>query len=129
MATYHGNDGVVMNGSVAIAELLNFEHTNTVDTVDDSSAGDTARTRKAGKKDGSGSIDCHFDPTNTTGQGTLVEGASVTLNMYPSGNQTGEGKLSGTVIIKSVSYKQDQDQIVGATFSYEGYCPLTLVTP
>lgn len=127
MATYHGNAGEVNLGTAVVGELKSFQHTNSVESADDSAAGDAARSRKAGKKDGQGQIECHWDPNDTTGQNALVEGAEVALTLYPSGDTATHGKLSGTVLVESVGVGHDQDDIVSRTFTYKGYLTPSVV--
>jgi flagellar hook assembly protein FlgD len=130
MATYHGNSGAVhIATSTVVLVLKSFQHTNSVESADDSAAGDAVRSRKAGKKDGQGQIEVWWDPTDTNGQQALDEGVTVNLILYPSGTTTGCGKLSGSVLVKSVAVQHDQDDIVSATFTYEGYLTPALVTP
>lgn len=127
MASYHGNDGEFHVGANAVLEVKSFQHTNTGEWADKSAAGDAARSYLPGKKDGSGSLNVHLDPGDTTGQGALVEGATATVTLYPSGTATGRKKLEGTIYIESVSTEMDQDDINARTVSYKGYLAESVV--
>ena len=81
MATFLGKDGVIQIGSNAVAEVRSFSIDETMDTIEDSAMGDTARTFKAGLKSFSGTADVFFDDTDTSGQGGLTVGTSGTINV------------------------------------------------
>jgi len=101
MATHWGNEGVVKIGAVTVAEVTAFKLEESVSPVDDTAMGDAWKTHIAGSglKEWSGSLDCHWDETDTTGQGGLTVGASVTLNLYPEGATTGDIYFTGTATV------------------------------
>ena len=55
MATFAGSGGVLKIGSNAIAEVRSYSIDETMDTLEDTAMGDTARTYKASLKTFSGS--------------------------------------------------------------------------
>ena len=85
MATHEGSEGTVKIGSNAIAEIRSFSLTETADTVEDTTMGDTARTFLSSLTGWSGSIDVFWDETDTSGQVACTAGAAITLNVYPEG--------------------------------------------
>nr|BDD46842.1 hypothetical protein 8 [bacterium] len=97
----------------------------TSDTVDASVIGTEWRKNQATIKGWSGSFDAFWDETDTQGQGVLAAGASVTLNLYPEGDDTGADYFTGDVIITSISYSASFDGLVEASFSFTGTGPLT----
>jgi hypothetical protein len=119
MATFAGNDGVVKIGANALAEVRSFTITETIETIEDTSMGDASRTHKTGLKSWSGNLECHFDDTDTA-QGNLTVGASVTLNLQPEGDTTGDFLLTGTATITEVTHTNTIDNIVERTFSFVG---------
>jgi hypothetical protein len=125
MATVDGNDGVVKVGSNTVAEVTDFSITETVQTKDDTAMGDPWMTKKPGFKSWSGSLTCHWDDTDTTGQGAMTAGSEVTLNLYPEGDTTGDYQLTGSAIITSVGVTNNKDGIVSRSFSFEGNGALT----
>lgn len=131
MATHWGNEGTVKLGSNAVAEITKFEFTETVTPVDDTSMGDTYKTHIAGSgiKEWSGSMDAHWDETDTNGQVAMTVGASVTLNLYPEGATTGDKYYTGTATITSRSVVTVMDgETIKATFQFLGNGALTLST-
>jgi len=122
MATHWGVEGVVKVGSVTIAEVTQFEVTSSVAPVVDTSLGDTWETHIAssGIKSWSGSLTCHWDETDTTGQGALTIGASVTLNLYPEGSTTGDIYYSGTASITELGVSVTEGDTIKRTFSFKG---------
>lgn len=128
MATFHGKEGTVLVGSNAVAEVKNFTVTQTVETADDTVMGDTWRSHKAGFKSWNGSLTCNFDDTDATGQEALTAGASVTLNLQPEGNTTGDYLLTGTATITEVTQTSDSEGIVERSFNFLGNGSLTIST-
>ena len=128
MATIVGNDGVVKSGSNAVAEVTSFSISQSAGTVETTAMGDAWVSRSAIQKSFSGSVSCHYDPSDTTGQNTFTVGSSVTLNLQPEGDTTGDTLLTGTAIITSLDIEQSLDGIVGVSFSFEGDGALTTTT-
>lgn len=131
MASHWGYEGLVRVGANTVAEVTEFEFTQSVSPVDDTSMGDLWKTHIAGSgiKEWSGSLTCHWDETDTQGQEALVVGASVTLNLYPEGNQSTDKYYTGLATITEVKIttKMDGDTIK-RSFNFMGSGALTLST-
>lgn len=126
MATHKGSEGTVKVGANAIAELLSWSVEETAETIEDTSLGDTAKTFMAGTTSWSGSAECMWDETDTNGQGALTIGASVTLNLYPEGDTTGDTYYTGTALVTSISRSVGgNDETIKASFSFQGTGALT----
>ncbi len=128
MSTHWGLEGSVRLGSNAVAEMIEWEFTEKVEPVDDTSMGDAYKTHIAasGIKEWSGSMTCHWDETDTNGQVAMTVGASVTLNMYPEGATTGDTYWTGTASITERGQTQKMDgETIRATFSFMGNGALT----
>lgn len=119
MATHAGNEGIVKISTYTIAEVTGWEYNENASLVEDSELVDTVKTYKAGQKDGSGTIECHWDPTDTNAQKTLRSGASIALVLYPTGVGVGT-KWSGTVPIETMKINGSRDGLVEATFTFKG---------
>jgi|TARA_R100000030_G_scaffold100255_2_gene92881 hypothetical protein len=128
MATHLGKEGTVQVGSNAIAEIRGFSIDETIDTVEDTSMGDSAKTYLASIKDFSGSVDVIYDETDTNGQTALSVGSSVTLNFAPEGTDSGDVKLTGTAIVTGKSVSSSFDGLVESTISVQGTGGLTTGT-
>ena len=61
-----------------------------------------------------------FDETDTTGQGAMTNGASVALDLFPEGADSGDTYFSGTAIITSISRANAMGAMVTASFSFQG---------
>ena len=121
MATHHGDEGAVYTGAYAVAEVTDFDYTEVIGKAKDTAKGDTAESYKTGRKDGSGTVNCWWDPSDTTGQNTLRAGETVTLNLYPEGRTATYTELTGSVIIDSVTITSPKDEsICEAKFSFTG---------
>lgn len=128
MATHTGSEGTVKVGSNAVAEIRSFSLEETADTLDDTTMGDTARTYKSSLTTFTGSLDVYWDETDTSGQGALTIGASVTLNVYPEGDTSGDTYYSGTAIVTGVTRSASFDGLVEASVSVQGSGALTATT-
>lgn len=128
MANHTGSEGTVKIGTAAIAEIRSFSVDTTADTIEDSTMGDSWRTYQSVLKSWSGSVDCYWDETDTTGQGALTAGAQVTLNLYPEGATTGDKYYTGTAIVTGITVTQSFDGMVETTFSFQGTGALTFST-
>ena len=120
MANHTGSEGVVKVGSSnTVAEVREWSLTESADTIEDTSMGDSARTRKAGLTSASGSLTCYWDETDTNGQGAMTVGSEVTLNLYPEGATSGDTYASLSAIITEAGVSASFDGMVEATFAFE----------
>jgi len=127
MATFKGNDGVVLIGTDAMAEVISFSVDETADTIEDTAMGDTAKSYVASFKDFSGTVETYFDDTDTA-QNNCTAGDTITLNLQMEGNTSGDHKLTGSAIVTSRSIGVTSDGIVTATYSFQGTGGLTETT-
>ena len=125
MATFSGSDGVILVGTDQVAEVRSYSIDESMDTLEDTSMGDSARTYKTSLKSFSGSADVFFDDTDTSGQGALTFGTSATLNIQMEGNTTGDHKLSGTVLVTGRTITGSFDGLVEASITFQGTGALT----
>jgi len=119
MANHTGSEGVVKVGANTVAEVRDWSLSETADTIEDTSMGDSARTRKPGLTSASGSITAFWDEADTTGQGAMTVGAEVTLNLYPEGATSGDTYASLSAIITEAGVSASFDGMVESTFSFE----------
>ena len=128
MATHIGRDGVVKVGANDVAEVRSFSINQTADTVEDTTMGDTARTRLVTLTSFDGSLDVFWDETDTDGQVALGVGSNVTLALYPEGDAAGDTYYSGTANVTGVSISTSVDGMVEASITVEGSGALTTTT-
>jgi len=119
MATHVGTAGVVKIGANAVAEVVGFNVDETNDTVEDTSLTDTAKTYIALRKDATGTIECHWDETDTNGQESLDVGSSVTLNLYPEGADSGDAYYTGTALVTGASVAVTMEGTISRTFNVQ----------
>ena len=119
MANHKGSEGLIKVGTDTIAEVKDFSISETAETIDDTTMGNTARTKQVSLTTASGSLTAFWDETDTSGQGALTIGAAVTLNLYPEGATTGDmfATLSALITEKGVSLSLDG--MVETTVSFE----------
>lgn len=128
MSNHHGNEGVVKIGANVVAEVTEFSIEETQEVADDSAMGDTWRTHKTGLKSWRSTITAHWDETDTTGQNAMTTGASVTANLYPEGDGSGDTYFTGTGTIERIQRQNNMNGIISATFDVAGNGALTKTT-
>ena len=119
MANHKGSEGVAKVGSNTIAEIKDFSLSETAETIDDTTMGDSARTKQVGLTTASGSMTAFWDETDSSGQGAMTVGASVTLNLYPEGATTGDNYATLTALITEKGISTTLDGMVETTVSFE----------
>ena len=125
MATHTGVEGVVKVSTNTVAEVVSFSLSVESELIDQVKLGDTFRSFKAGTRQWSGEITCHWDETDSSGQQALqtaiLNGSSVTLNLYPEGATNPDSYYTGTAFLKSLSVDiADNDSNVMAKYSFQG---------
>lgn len=125
MATHKGSEGAVYVGANAIAEIKSWSLEESADTLETTTMGDTERTFVPSLTQWSGGCEAYWDETDTTGQGALTIGASVTLNLYPEGNTSGDTYFSGTALVTGINRQGAFDGMVECSFSFQGTGALT----
>ena len=128
MAVFTGKAGVVQTASNNIAEVRSYSITESGDTTESTSMGDSAKTYEPTLTEFSGSIDLFFDDTDTSGQVSLTVGSEFTLNLGPEGTSTGAYKLSGTGIVTEKTITAAHDGLVEMTIGFQGDGALTIGT-
>ena len=128
MANHVGSEGHVSIGANVIAELRGWSISESANVFDASTINSDWKNKKTGQKEWSGSLDCWWDETDTTGQGALTVGAEITLNVYPEGEVTGDTYLTGSAYVTSIERSTSTDSMVEASFSFEGNGALTEAT-
>ena len=127
MATFKGNDGVVLIGTDVMAEVISFSVDETADVIEDTVMSDVAKTYKASFTDFTATVETYFDDTDTAQQ-AVTAGDSVTLKLQMEGNTSGDHQLTGTAIVTSRSIGVTSDGINTATYSLQGTGGLTETT-
>lgn len=125
MATHKGSEGTVKVGANAIAEIRSFSISETGDTVEDTTMGDTARTYKPSLTTWSGTVEVFWDETDTQGQVALTVGAVATVNAYPEGSGSGADYLTGSAIVTGRTINSSFDGMVEASITLQGNGALT----
>ena len=118
MATTHGKDGAVFIGSDQVAEVSAFTLNQSADVAEATAMGDSAASFKVGITRGDGSVTCHWDASDTTGQEALTVGSQVSLKLYPEGNTTGNVEYSFSAWITSASISAAMGDIVSREFAF-----------
>ena len=128
MATHTGSEGTVKVGANAVAEIRSFSLEESGETIETTSMGDASRTFVAGLKTFTGTIECFWDETDSTGQGALTVGSEITINVYPEGDTSGDTYYTGTAIVTGASLSSSFDGMVERSFSIQGSDALTADT-
>jgi hypothetical protein len=127
MATYRGKDGHIrIGGTNVVANLTQFEFTETGDTVETTVLGDTWRTHAPTQQSWEGGGSGYYDRTDATGQELIDVGSSIAIGFYPEGvNTTGDVVYSGTGVVTSVKRSLQYEGNVEFEFTCKGNGALT----
>ena len=126
MANHTGVDGAVSIGGSTVAELMSFSIEESAGTIPNHTLGSAATSFAAGRTSWSGSIECNWDETDTTGQGAMTVGATISVIFYPEGETSADVTYTGTAIISSVSKSVSDESIISKSFSLTGSGPLVV---
>ena len=127
MATHHGKEGVVTVGGTEMGEVTSFTLETTGDVVEDTALTDATKSFLAGRTSFSGTIEMHFDETDTQ-QETLTAGSSISFVLLPEGNASGDRSFTGTGIVTGMSVNNSMDSIISRTVTFQGTGALTIGT-
>jgi len=125
MASHTSVEGVVTVGGNVVAELRSMSLETSAEMIDATTITSAAKVNKAGTVSFTGSIDCFWDESDTNGQITLIEGASITVVYLFEGNTSGDYSYSFTALVNSVSISSSVDGMVEASFSFTGTGAIT----
>jgi hypothetical protein len=124
MATHHGKEGVVKAGGTAIGEITGFTIETTADVVEDTQLSDAAKTFIAGRTSFSGTLDMHYDETDSPQQ-TLTTGSSIAFILLPEGDTSGDESFTGTGIVTGMNVTNAMDGIISRSVTFQGTGALT----
>jgi len=127
MATHHGKEGVVTAGGTGVGELTSFTLETTGDVVEDTALTDATKSFVAGRTSFSGTLEMHFDETDTP-QTSLLAGASIAFILLPEGATSGDRSFTGTGIVTGMSVNNSMDAIISRTVTFQGTGALTIGT-
>lgn len=127
MANHLGNEGTVKVNGSTVAEIRSFSISESVDTVEDTAMGDTAKTFQVTQTEWEGSLEVFWDETDTA-QTALAIGASVTFNAYPEGASSGDSYMTGTALVVGKEIKTTHNGLVEASLKLKGTGALSKTT-
>lgn len=125
MACYKGKDGVVkVTGEGAstqqtVGQITDFSIEETVDTVECTHMGDSARTFQPTYTTWTVSATVRWDPDDA-GQSEVVVGDTVALALYPEGDSTGDVEWTGDAIVISINTTVEMEELVASEVEFQG---------
>lgn len=128
MAKVSGNNGSVTVAGNVVAEMVDFSWDKNVEIIDSSAIGDDDDVHLVGTGNWSGSITCHQDEADTTGQEAMAAGTSLAVVWYPRGNSSGNKSYTGTMTIATESQSVARNTTLARTFSVTGNGALVTAT-
>lgn len=123
MATFTGRDGTILIDNTggtptALAEIRSFTLDHTMDVIEDTVMGDGSRTYKRGLEGSTFTAEVLYSNAEVATIQALALGRdAVTVELYPSGQTTAHGKISGEALITGYSVSSSFDDMVTATVS------------
>ena len=127
MAVHHGKEGEVVVGGSAVGELVSFTLETTGDVVESTKMADSAKTFVAGRTSFSGTLEMHFDETDSA-QTQMTAGTTLTFKLLPEGSTSGDRKFEGSGIVTGMSVNQPLDGVVARSVTFQGTGALTIGT-
>ena len=127
MAVHHGKSGEVAIGGTGVGELTSFTIETTGDVVESTKMSDAAKTFVAGRTSFSGTLEMHFDETDSA-QTQMTAGTSLTFKLLPEGSASGDRSFEGSGIVTGMSVNQPMDGIVARSVTFQGTGALTIGT-
>ena len=127
MAVHHGKSGEVAIGGTGVGELTSFTIETTGDVVESTKMADAAKTFVAGRTSFSGTLEMHFDETDSA-QTQMTAGTSLTFKLLPEGSSSGDRSFEGSGIVTGMSVNQPMDGIVARSVTFQGTGALTIGT-
>ena len=128
MANHTSASGIVKVGSTAIAELRTMSFSGNAEIIDATLLTSTSKVNKSGTKSYTGSCECFWDETDSSGQGALLEGASVTMTWLFEGDTSGDTTYACAAIVDSIEVSAGVDGMVEASFNWTSTGDLTRST-
>ena len=127
MATYTGTSGAVYVAPAEVGEVRDFSLEQSAEVVASTVMGDSWVENKATLKAFNASVNM-FWTGGSDNQDDFVLGTEITFVLYPTGNSTGQKKLSGSAIVTGISQSQSFDGMIELSVSVTGTGALTETT-
>jgi hypothetical protein len=127
MANHLGREGSLQISATTVGELRNYALSHTFDTVEDTTLGDTYRTRKPTLGTWSLNSDLYWDELNA-GQIALTVGQTVTVALYPEGTAATSRYYTGQGIVTKFDISAEFDGMVEGSITVEGASALQSLT-
>ena len=128
MAVHTGSAGLVKVGGNTVAEVTGFTLETTADVIETTALANSAKSFVASRSTFTATIECHFDETDTNGQRTLIDGASVHIFLHPEGDDSGDFVLQGAAIVTSNSVSVTMDDTIRLSIGVQGTGGITRTT-
>lgn len=136
MATYNGRNATVKKGAVTVAEFASWSLDLSNDEIDTTAFGSTWKKSDVGMRGWSLSIEGHYDPSDTTGQGaieaawaagSLLNDIKVYVNAasYWIPDVTSDSDAGGRVT--SYALNQAHDSVASISLVISGSGPITFI--
>lgn len=119
MAKVIGRDGVVKIGSATVAEVTGFSLDEQMSPIDNTNLNAQELEYVAGDITRTAQVDCFWDKADTTGQGAIDVGTSVTLVLQPEGNASGDQTLSMTALCTGRTIANERGSAVTRSFTFQ----------
>jgi hypothetical protein len=126
MANHTGSEGAIKIGANTVAEVRSFGINISADTTEDTIIGDTAKTFKLTQYEWDADIDVFWDEADTTGQGAMTIGSTVSITLGPEGVATTDMGFAGSAIVTSIGHKVTHNGMVETSIKVKGTGALTI---
>lgn len=127
MARYKGKDGSIQVGGTDVGEVEGFDLTDTANEMEADILGQDWTDAEAGKRTMTGTVNVLHDPSGAQ-QSALIPGATVTLNLFPTGDTTGLEEISGSFLVTERTRSTTAGDLVKSTISVRNKGTVTFGT-
>jgi len=125
MTAIVGRSGLVKVGTDTVAEVTEFSFEEQGEVVESTELIDSTKTFLPDIASWSGSLTCHGDEADATGQGVLTINAVVALHLLQEGVVAGDIDYNGSAIITGISRSNAGGATASVAFTFQGTGALT----
>lgn len=119
MAKVVARNGVVKIGANTVAQVIGFSMDEAMTPIDDSDLNDQEMTYVAGDITRTAAVECMWDKADTTGQGAMDIGASVSLVLQREGDTSGDETLTMNALVTSKQTANAKGAMVTQNFGLQ----------
>lgn len=123
MAVIQGHTGEVQIGNVVMTQVSGWTYRTSQPPLKYGVLGDINLQSVPGVRDNTGTVEGFYDTTDAQQTSVIAAseaGTTVSLQLYPEGDSSGNVEYTGTVSIAEMDLSGRHGELVGFNFSFDG---------